>query len=66
MLEYLKKRLYKHGNYLYDSDNKELFHIVNKIDLRHQDPDQHGNYDKDVWYDWFFTHTCFYSCSVET
>lgn len=55
MYEYLRDRIYESGGTcLYQKDDKELTHIMNTFNIRHNRPDQHGDYDKDIWYDWFF------------
>lgn len=53
VLEYLKtdETLEK---ILSSKDTSDLFHIANKFALRHSNPDQKTEYDKDIWYDWIF------------
>jgi len=50
VLEFLKKA----GVKLKDKDDSDLFQIINNFDIRHHNTRQHGDYDKDVWYDWMF------------
>ena len=53
VFEYLKK-----SNVLVTAlntdDSNDLFHIANKFNLRHHNPSQKNNYDKEIWFDWIF------------
>ncbi|MBL8107979.1 MAG: hypothetical protein JNJ72_20590, partial [Anaerolineales bacterium] len=38
-------------------DNKDeslLFELANKFGIRHHDPNQKTNYDREIWYSWIF------------
>lgn len=50
VLEYLKNIDIR----LPTDDEKNLFHIINKFDIRHLNRSQQSDYDKDIWYDWMF------------
>ncbi len=50
VLEYLRE----HKIILEGQDNKDLFNILNNFDLRHHNKIQHFEYDKEVWYEYFF------------
>ena len=50
VLEYLKQ----HNIILEGQDNKDLFNILNNFDLRHHNKIQHSEYDKEIWYEYFF------------
>lgn len=53
VLEYLKKD----GTLLEileKKDSSDLFNIANNFGIRHHNPDQKTEYDKDIWYDWIF------------
>lgn len=39
---------------LLKTDESELFHVLNKFNLRHNNPNQKPDYDKDVFYPWIF------------
>lgn len=53
VFEWLKKQN-KLQNVLNKKDNSVLFNIANNFSLRHHNPDQVQNYDKDIWYSWIF------------
>lgn len=53
ILEYLKKD----GTLLQileKQDSSDLFNIANNFGIRHHNPDQKTEYDKNIWYDWIF------------
>ena len=53
VLEYLKKD----GillQILGKQDSSDLFNIANNFGIRHHNPDQKTDFDKDIWYDWIF------------
>ena len=50
VLEFLRKE----GDKLPSKDDEDLFRIINRFDIRHHNRSQQSEYDKDVWYDWFF------------
>lgn len=50
VLEYLKKA----GVKLPGKDDSDIFNIINGFDIRHHNPEQKKNYDKEIWYDWLF------------
>lgn len=50
VLEYLRKD----GCKLESKDDDDLFKIINGFDIRHHHKFQHGDYEVDIWYDWFF------------
>lgn len=35
-------------------DESELFNLLNNFNLRHNNPNQKGNYDKEIYYTWIF------------
>ncbi|MUV37136.1 hypothetical protein JNUCC1_00942 [Lentibacillus sp. JNUCC-1] len=35
-------------------DTEQLFHILNKYNLRHNNPNQHKDYDREIYYRWMF------------
>jgi hypothetical protein len=35
-------------------DDEALFHIANKFDIRHHNPEQIKGYDSSIWYSWMF------------
>lgn len=53
VLEYLKKdgTLLK---VLEKKDSRDLYNIANNFGLRHHNPDQKTDFDKNIWYDWIF------------
>lgn len=53
IFEWLKKQD-KLKNVLNKKDNSILFNIANNFSLRHHNPEQVQNYDKDIWYSWIF------------
>jgi len=50
LLEFLKKS----GIRLQKKNESDLFRIINNFDIRHHNKFQHGEYDKEIWYDWMF------------
>ncbi|HVS58271.1 MAG TPA: hypothetical protein VHD60_00840 [Candidatus Saccharimonadales bacterium] len=50
-------------NVLNNQDEKAIFHIANKFSLRHNNQNQHEQYDRDTWYDWMFY---FYLATLRT
>ena len=53
VLEYLKKDNIL-SKVLEKKDTSDLFNIANNFGLRHNNPDQKTDFDKDIWYDWIF------------
>lgn len=54
VLELLREEVKENGEYLPNEDDKTLRQIINNYDIRHLNSRQQRDYDKDVWYDWFF------------
>lgn len=53
VFEWLKKT--KHLDKVLDrKDESVLFDLANNFAIRHHNPDQKGNYDKDIWFSWIF------------
>lgn len=50
VLEYLKKDSIR----LERADESALFQILNKFTIRHHNKAQNSEYDRDIWYDYFF------------
>jgi len=50
VLEYLKKDNIR----LEGADESALFQILNKFGIRHHNKSQQTEYDRDIWYDYFF------------
>ncbi|KKG11670.1 hypothetical protein [Methanosarcina sp. 2.H.A.1B.4] len=50
VLEYLRKSEIK----LPKKDDSDLFQIMNNFGIRHHNPQQKNEYDKEIWYDWMF------------
>jgi hypothetical protein len=53
VLEYLKQDRIL-STVLENKDTRDLFNIANNFGLRHNNPDQKIDFDKDIWYDWIF------------
>jgi hypothetical protein len=53
VFEWLKKTNKLKG-ILERKDESDLFEIANKFDIRHHDPKQNKNYDRNIWYAWIF------------
>ncbi len=53
IFEWLKKTG-KLKNVLDKKDERVLFEIANNFSIRHHNPDQRTNYDKNIWYSWIF------------
>jgi hypothetical protein len=53
VFEWLKKTGKLKG-VLSSKDESALFDIANNFDLRHHNPEQKKEYDKDIWYPWMF------------
>ena len=56
VLEYLKKDKIL-SQILDKGDSSDLFNIANRFGIRHHNPDQKTEYDKDIWYDWIFQYS---------
>ncbi len=50
-LEYLREDIKKVLN---SKDEGDLFNIANNFAIRHHNPNQKGNYDKNIWLSWMF------------
>ncbi len=35
-------------------DDSLIFELINRFEIRHHNPNQKGNYDKNIWYSWMF------------
>lgn len=35
-------------------DDSLIFELINNFEIRHHNPNQKGNYDKNIWYSWMF------------
>ena len=44
-------------------DEDAIFTIANKFHIRHSNPEQMKEYDKDIWYSWMFY---FYLSTIHT
>ena len=53
VFEWLKKTD-KLKNVLNRKDESDLFNIANNFSLRHHNPNQKNDYDKNIWYSWIF------------
>ena len=53
VFEWLKKSK-KLADVLNKKDESMLFEIVNRFAIRHHNPNQLQNYDKNIWYSWIF------------
>ncbi|TFE19432.1 hypothetical protein [Cohnella luojiensis] len=53
VFEWLKKTE-KLSQILDKKDENALFEIANNFSLRHHNPNQKSNYDKNIWYSWMF------------
>jgi hypothetical protein len=53
VFEYLKKEK-SLESVLKQKDTSDLFQIANSFSLRHHNPNQKNDYDKEIWYDWIF------------
>jgi hypothetical protein len=53
VFEWLKKTR-KLENVVLNKDEAAIFNIANNFALRHHNPEQKKEYDKDIWYPWMF------------
>lgn len=51
VLEFLRPQI---KAVLTDRDESDLFNLANNFAIRHHNPQQKSNYDKDIWYRWMF------------
>jgi len=58
ILEYLRPQL---KTVLTKQDESDLFNIANNFGIRHHNPGQKTDYDKDVWFSWIFY---YYSATI--
>lgn len=56
VLEYLRKEMIalEEKGLFSRSDEKDIFNLANNFGLRHHNNNQKINYDKEIWYPWFF------------
>lgn len=51
ILESLRKEA---SDVLTDNDESDIFHLLNQFGIRHYNPQQKTNYDRDIFYSWMF------------